>query len=60
MNAVKHCQARQYSDQMMCPRCGLQWDVNDPDPPECKKDQPKPRVALRDRNTTNRTNDNKE
>lgn len=33
----KHCQARQYSDQMMCSRCGLQWDVTDPDPPQCKK-----------------------
>lgn len=31
-----NCQARQYSDQMICGRCGLQWDVNDPDPPTCK------------------------
>lgn len=30
------CEARQYSDQMLCDRCGLQWDVNDPDPPECR------------------------
>lgn len=29
------CEARQYSDQMLCDRCGLQWDVNDPDPPCC-------------------------
>lgn len=28
------CDARQYSDQMMC-SCGLSWDVNDPDPPNC-------------------------
>lgn len=28
------CQARQYSDQMLC-RCGLAWDVNDPAPPKC-------------------------
>ena len=27
--------ARQYSDQMVCSRCGLVWDVNDPEPPEC-------------------------
>lgn len=40
MNAVKACQARQYSDQMLCPRCGLAWDVNDPDPPSCRKDEP--------------------
>lgn len=29
------CKARQYSDQMMC-ACGLAWDVNDIDPPECQ------------------------
>ena len=31
------CDAKQYSDQMLCDRCGVQWDVNDPDPPECLK-----------------------
>lgn len=30
------CDARQYSDQMLCDTCGLQWDVNDPEPPECQ------------------------
>ena len=29
------CQARQYSDQMQCARCGLAWDVKDPEPPKC-------------------------
>lgn len=29
------CDARQFSDQMICGRCGLQWDTNDPDPPAC-------------------------
>lgn len=29
------CQARQYSDQMYCPKCRITWDVSDPDPPEC-------------------------
>lgn len=33
------CHARQYSDQMHCGRCGLQWDVNDPDPPACLTDE---------------------
>ena len=33
------CEARQYSDQMCCDRCGLQWDVNDPDPPRCAQVQ---------------------
>lgn len=31
------CQARQYSDQMICAPCGLAWDMNDPEPPECHK-----------------------
>lgn len=31
----KTCRARQHSDQMLCD-CGLGWDVNDPDPPECR------------------------
>jgi len=32
------CQARQYSDQMHCAKCGLTWDVNDPDAPACVED----------------------
>jgi len=35
MYDVKHKSLRQYSDQMHCSYCGKQWDVNDPDPPEC-------------------------
>lgn len=31
----KHCRARQHSDQMLCD-CGLGWDMNDPEPPECR------------------------
>lgn len=31
------CEAVQFSDQMRCDRCGLSYDVNDPDPPDCKK-----------------------
>lgn len=31
------CEAVQVSDQMRCGRCGLSYDVNDPDPPDCKK-----------------------
>ena len=33
-----HKKARQYSDQMHCAECGKQWDVNDPDPPPCKRE----------------------
>lgn len=32
---MSECKARQYSDQMMCDYCGLAWDVNDHDPPDC-------------------------
>lgn len=31
------CEAVQYSDQMQCIRCGYTYDVNDDDPPECKR-----------------------
>lgn len=34
---MERCEARQYSDQMNCARCGLVWDVNDPDEPTCPK-----------------------
>jgi len=39
------CEAVQHSDQMHCARCGIQYDVNDQDPPECFGDYtngPKP------------------
>ena len=35
----RNCLARQHSDQMLCTKCGLVWDVNDPEPPECKRDE---------------------
>ena len=36
MSRIPHaCQARQYGDQLMCAACGLNWDVNDPEPPAC-------------------------
>lgn len=31
------CYAQQFSDQMICHKCGLIWDMNDPDPPECQR-----------------------
>lgn len=30
------CQARQYGDQIVCAACGLNWDANDPEPPQCR------------------------
>lgn len=41
------CYARQYSDQMMCGPCGLQWDVKDPEPPECKRIDRRSSIARR-------------
>jgi len=31
------CAARRINEQMMCRKCGLQWDIDDPEPPECGK-----------------------
>jgi hypothetical protein len=36
-NCSRECEARQYSDQMLCKRCDLGWDMNDPHPPSCRK-----------------------
>lgn len=33
------CQARQYGSEMHCAKCGLVWDTNDPEPPECQTDR---------------------
>ncbi len=38
MATVMRCQARQYSDEMYCPRCRLRWDANDRDVPGCRTD----------------------
>jgi len=34
---VNPCYATQHSDQMICYKCGLVWDMNDPEPPECRR-----------------------
>lgn len=34
------CVAVQQSDEMYCARCNLRWDVNDNDPPRCRKSLP--------------------
>lgn len=39
------CQAVQVSDQMNCHRCGLVWDVNDPERPECIVDPARAQLA---------------
>ena len=31
------CEAKQHSDQMVCAKCQLTWDMNDPHPPDCRQ-----------------------
>ena len=38
-NTVRQCNAKQSSDSVVCHRCNLVWDVNDPTPPSCKSDE---------------------
>ncbi len=33
------CKARREGDQMCCGRCGIQWDVDDQDRPQCRTDK---------------------
>ncbi len=40
------CEARQQSDQKCCNRCGLLWDMNDPEPPECLTERQVSNAAL--------------
>lgn len=35
MDTNEHKALRRYGDQYICSHCGKQWDVKDPDPPEC-------------------------
>ena len=42
----EHKAVRQYNDQYHCVECGKQWDVNDPDPPECKHESTAGRDAI--------------
>lgn len=37
------CKARRMQDQMQCAACGLAWDIDDPDPPECPLENRKQR-----------------
>lgn len=36
---MKTCKARAVGDQYHCHLCGLQWDRNDPDRPQCLNSQ---------------------
>ena len=41
-----HKNVRRYSDQYHCAECGKQWDHDDPDPPECKRESRAGREAV--------------
>lgn len=43
---MSRCKAMRMSDQMVCRACNLVWDVNDPEPPECKAEQEAGTVAV--------------
>lgn len=32
------CDATSQGQSMFCASCGLQWDLNDPDPPQCMQE----------------------
>ena len=34
------CEAYQRGQSMYCDRCGVNWDVDDNDPPQCKPVEP--------------------
>lgn len=36
MRKLYVCKGRLYGDQIICSECGLNWDRDDEDPPECK------------------------
>ena len=38
-NRPASCEAIHQSDQMCCYKCGLVWDLDDDDPPECMTDE---------------------
>ena len=34
-NRPPNCKAYERGDQWFCDQCGITWDMNDDDPPEC-------------------------
>lgn len=41
-----HKKAIRVNDQYHCAECGKQWDHDDPDPPECKRESQAGRDAI--------------
>ena len=46
MPKPRDCQAQQHSDQMICAKCGLAWDVSDPDIPACNPSRTPTKVEI--------------
>ena len=42
----KEHKLRRVNDQYHCAECGRQWDHDDPDPPECKRESRAGRDAI--------------
>lgn len=42
------CKAIQMSDQKVCRECGLVWDMNDRDPPDCRIQETTPQPVRPD------------
>jgi len=45
---MNHRSVRRYGDQYHCAECGKQWDHDDPDPPECKRESQAGEQAIRE------------
>ncbi len=43
-----HKNVRRYSDQYHCSDCGRQWDIDDPEPPQCRRESSAGRQAISD------------
>ena len=43
---MEHRSVRRYGDQYHCAECGKQWDHDDPDPPQCKRESQAGRDAV--------------
>ena len=43
---MSHRSVRRYGDEYHCSSCGKQWSIDDPDPPECKRESQVGRDAV--------------
>ncbi len=41
-----HKNVRRYGDQYHCADCGKQWDIDDPEQPECRRESGAGRKAI--------------